>query len=220
MTNFLLFSEHRHTSFPFTTRSIFASCLSLLGFEINADLFFGKVYNPACAKSTSHLSHPSLLIPVYSQLCNVTIFVKQHLKNFPCITKATEKTLNYCMCSYLAIACQPRNIRSHETRQSEGEKTAGWCWWQMGWSGWIFFFQGTVSSLFPLLSLPLCWGVGVGWGNLSLLHVARKNDTCLQHSTQWASEEKALRQNKCDFPYAQILLQTHFCSLHIAPLNS
>lgn len=125
--------------------------------------------------STSHLSHPSLLIPVYSQLCNVTIFVKQHLKNFPCVIKTTEKTLNYCMCSYLAIACQPRNIHSHETRQSEGEKTTGWCQWQMGWRSWIFFFQGTVSSVSSCKSVPSSIGASVlgGWGNLSLLQVAR-----------------------------------------------
>lgn len=136
--------------------------------------------------STSHLSHPSLLIPVYSQLCNVTIFVKQHLKNFPCVIKTTEKTLNYCMCSYLAIACQPRNIHSHETRQSEGEKTTGWCQWQMGWRSWIFFFQGTVSSVSSCKSVPSSIGASVLGGVGQTFHFCKLQG---QYTAQYTVSE-------------------------------
>lgn len=64
------------------------------------------------------------LIPVYSLLCNVTVFVKQHLKNSPCAASCyknnqEESELLHVLFSLdLANACQPRNslARTEEGR--------------------------------------------------------------------------------------------------------
>ncbi len=117
------------------------------------------------------ISHLSPFIPVNSVLCNVTIFVRHHVRNFPCATKTTKRTLNYWMCPLVKIwqMCVSQEEFAHTNRgkqwvprQSEVEETAGWCWWQIGRRRYLLYFKGHIFYLFlpvcpsPPLSMPLC----------------------------------------------------------------